>query len=747
MSYRVKLPWRARFKALSPFGLGIEDKPKHYRAALDVVTENRGNLNYAWKILSRGVCDACPLGTAGFHDWTIGEAHLCLKRLQMLQLNTMEALNHKFLHGVSDIAWMNNDELRKLGRLPYPMRRRHGEPGFTRITWDDAYQRIADQIRSTEPERLAFFLGARGLTNEAYYMAQKVARFLGTNNIDTAGRLAHSPSTAALRDAIGVDSSTCSYEDLIGTDLVVFFDSRPATDQPVMTNYLHWARRRGARVVVVGPHLERDMYRYWAPSITRSALWGSKMADHWFPVARGGETAYLYGVLRALIEEGWHDESFINQHTEGFDALKQRAQSMQWDVLEEQSRVERGGMAELARLLHKARSAVFIWNTGAHEHELDAPAVQMVMNTALSKGFVGRKHCGLLPMPMHTGLPGAKAMGAYATGLPGNLAINAENATDLASHWGFKIPETRGLTASDMVEAGKRDQLSMLYCVGGNFLAAEADAKYVRQAMERVPLRVHQDVILTEQMFIEPKRDDGEVLLLPAKTMYEQKEGGTQTSAERRVMFSPEMPREVGETRSEWRIFLQLAQAVNNKRAMELGCTTGPEVREEIAKVVPAYHGIQYLENVGDAFQAEGPRLCEDWQFPTHDHKAHFQVAPLPRMGRKRGTFEASAIADSNGSERTQYPADAILVNAADAADLHLKQGDRIALGSQTGRCEGHVHLAPIPRGQVRISAAEAGGLLEAATANAAGAVEPSVAVRIEVSRSSTAPRGSAEWL
>ena len=748
MSYRVKQPWRVRLKTLSPFGLG-QEKPKHYRAALDVVTENRGNLRYAWNILRNGVCDGCALGVAGFHDWTIGEPHLCLKRLNMLRLNTMAPFNHKFLAGVSDIEWMTNEELLRLGRLAYPMRRRHGEPGFTRITWEDALQRIADQVRGSDPQKLAFYLSARGPSNEDYYLAQKVARFFGTNNIDNAGQLAYSPTTAAMRTAVGVDTATCSYADLWDTDLVVFFDGNPASEQPVMTNYIHGARRRGARTVMVGPHLERDMHRYWVPSVTTSAVFGTKMTDHWFPVPQRGESAFLYGVLRVLIEENAIDNAFIESYTEGFEALKQRATSMSWEALEEQAGIERDAMAELATLIAKAKRAVFVWPTGAQQSELDTSSVQMVMNLALSKGFVGRPGCGMLPIPVHTCLPGAAAMGAYSTALPGDLPISQKTAGDLSAQWGFEVPETPGLTAADMVEAAHRDELSMLYCVGGNFLAAESDPKYVRQAMERVPLRVHQDTILTEQMFIEPKRDDGEVLLLPAKTLYEQKDGGTLTSAERRVMFSPEMSREVGETRSHWRIFLQIAQTVNHKRAMQLGCTTGEAIREEIAQVIPAYHGIQYLQNVGDAFQAHGPRRCDNWQFETHDGTAHFQLATVSQARRRRGWFEASSTtADQPLGVENGRPPDAILMNRADAASLHLKHSDRIALVSESGRCEGRVWLAPVARGQVRVSDADAKGLQGQAVKAGAAAAETetaappdTVAVRVEVMRHGTGSR------
>src|SRR5207248_9313917 len=131
------------------------------------------------------------------------------------------------------------------------------------------------------------------------------------------------------------------------------------------------------------------------------------------------------------------------------------------------------------------------------------------------------------------------------------------------------LPAAIGLTACEMVEAGARGELDLLYCLGGNFLRTLPEPDYVASAMANVPLRVHQDIILTDQMFIEPRE---EVLLLPAKTRYEQDDGGIETSTERRIMFSPEIPRQLGEARAEWKLLRELACATWPDRAASLGC-------------------------------------------------------------------------------------------------------------------------------------------------------------------------------
>src|SRR6187455_3177786 len=123
MSHRIQHSFADKLKSAIPFGLG-RTKPKHFRDMLGVVWKNRDNLGYAYKVLSRGVCDGCALGVAGFHDWTIKGVHLCMTRLNLLRLNTMPELDTRLLEDVSQLKTKTNAELRALGRIPYPMLRK-----------------------------------------------------------------------------------------------------------------------------------------------------------------------------------------------------------------------------------------------------------------------------------------------------------------------------------------------------------------------------------------------------------------------------------------------------------------------------------------------------------------------------------------------------------------------------------------------------------------------------------------------
>jgi molybdopterin-dependent oxidoreductase alpha subunit len=702
-----------------PYGAG-ETKPNHYKEIVKTVWENRRNLRYAWRILRRGVCDGCALGVAGFHDWTISGVHLCMTRLDLLKVNTMSALDPSVLADVESLRTLSGKKLRDLGRLPYPMVRRKGERGFRRVSWDDALDLVADRLRAAGPDRFGMYLTARGLTNETYYVAQKLVRFLGSNNIDNAARVCHAPSTLVLKQTIGAAATTISYGDVIGTDLVVLIGSNAANAQPVFMKYLFLARQRGAKVAVVNPLREPGLERYWVPSNVESALFGTKMADEFFGVHVGGDVAFLNGVLKELLAQEAVDRDFVRAHTNGFDELVADLDRQSFDELERASGASRADMARFARLYASAGSAVLVWSMGITQHEHGVDNVAAIVNLALARGNVGRPDAGLMPIRGHSGVQGGAEMGAYATALPGGLPVTPENAAAVADRYDFPVRGEPGLSAAEMVEAAGEGQLDVLYSSGGNFLEVLPDPPEVEAALAKVRLRVHQDIVVSSQMLVDPGET---VVLLPAATRYEQRDGGTQTTTERRILFSPEIPgSRVGEVRSEWEIFVDLARRVDPSRAHLMVFESGSAIREEIARVVPSYAGVERLRDTGDQVQWGGERLCEGPdgpQFATADGKARFTLvrppSPKPsnglrlstRRGKQFNTMVHAEIDPLTGAAR-----DSVLIADADADRLGLAEGARVIVRSDHGELRAHVHRAPLRPGNVQVFYPEGNVLL-----------------------------------
>jgi molybdopterin-dependent oxidoreductase alpha subunit len=694
--------------SLKPFGLG-EQHPNNFWEVFRAIGENQDNLGYAYRILDEGVCDGCSLGTSGMKDWTITGQHLCNIRLRLLRLNTMPPFDGGLLENVKTLESQRSRDLRALGRIPYPLIRRRGEPGFRRIAWEDALNLIADRIKASQPEHIYFYLTSRGVPNETYYAAQKAVRALGTNNIDNAARICHSPSTFALKAALGVAATTCSYTDLIGTDLVVFFGSNVANNQPVMMKYLYYARKAGTKVAVVNPYREPAMERYWVPSDVESALFGTRIAEHFFQVQPSGDVAFLHGTLKHMITERWLNEDFIRNHTVGFAELRSLVDQLSWEQLEAMSGVKRERMGDFARLVAEANRAVFVWGMGITQHTCGEDNVHAIVNLALSRGFVGREGCGLMPIRGHSGVQGGAEMGAYATVFPGGLPINEENAAKFSKQWGFSVPSRPGLAAPEMFELALQRELEVLWSMGGDFREVMPDPELIESALKTIPLRVHQDIVLSSQMLVEP---DDSIIVLPSTTRYEIPGGVTETSTERRVIFSPEIPGpRIDEARSEWEVFLEIARRARPEWADKLSFAGTAAIREEIAQAIPSYSGIQHLKAKGDSFQYGGPILCAGQKFSTADGKAHFKAVNLPQISSPAGAFRVvtrrgkqfNSMVHEDIDGCTAVSRDGVMMNPLDARRLGLVSGDHVRLHNDFGTYDGTVFLAPVTAGTLEI--------------------------------------------
>jgi anaerobic selenocysteine-containing dehydrogenase len=288
------------------------------------------------------------------------------------------------------------------------------------------------------------------------------------------------------------------------------------------------------------------------------------------------------------------------------------------------------------------------------------------------------------------------------------VPIDAQSARHFSDLWGFEVPTEPGLTTVDWLEAAGRGELEALYCIGGNFLETMPEPDRIDAALARIPLRIHSDIVVTTQMLVDPA---DVVYLLPARTRYEQKGGGTETSTERRVIFSPELEgHEIGEARSEWEMLLDLARAVKPGTYERVHFESGASIRAEIERANPTYQGIAALSKQGDQFQWGGRHLCADRNFPTEDGKAHFQPVAPPHIVRGSDKFvlatrrgkQFNSMVQRDHDPLTGADRDHVFMSKADADRLGLAHDDPIVLANPRGRFRGRVFVADVAPGTLQ---------------------------------------------
>lgn len=736
MSFRGA--WRRLLVRLVPFGLFSRHKPRHYRTMLKVLWDNRGRWAYALRILRHGVCDGCSLGPRGLKDDVIPGVHLCLTRLSLLRLNTMGPMPKGVHSDVAELRKLSNEQLHRLGRVPYPLLRRRGESGFSRVSWEDALALVAKAWKAADPDRVGLFLTSRGLTNETYYTAQKLARIAGTPHVDTCARLCHAASSVGLKDTLGVAAPTMSLKDWIGADLIVVIGSNLPNNQPVSTKYLHAARKAGAKIVVVNPFREPALERYWIPSLLGSSLWGSKLMDEFFSVRPGGDIAFMSGVLKALDElHGW-DEDFIAARTQGAEALRASLRARSFTQLADDAGLPESEMRRFAELYRNARKVVFVYSMGLTQYTFGVENVKMVVNLALARGMIGKPNTGVMPIRGHSGVQGSAECGADPDKLPGAVALTAKNAARFEAAWNHPIPRTPGLRAAHLLDRAGETGLDLLYLIGGNHLETMPDRAHAARALAAVKLRVHQDIVLNTSTLLDAEEA---VLVLPAQTRYEQTSGGTSTSTERRIRFTPEIPGpRIAEAKPEWQIPCLIGQALVPSRPDLFGYPDTAAIRKEMGALMPMYAGIETLEKEGDWVQWGGPQLGAD-RFDMPDGRALFSDVPVPRvevppghllLGMRRGKQFNSMTFGTTDPLSEDRKRDALFCAASDLAALGLASGSRVRVVSPHGSLLAVCYAGPVRPGHVQGYWPECNVLLARAYDPASGEPDYNTVVKLE---------------
>jgi predicted molibdopterin-dependent oxidoreductase YjgC len=382
-----------------------------------------------------------------------------------------------------------------------------------------------------------------------------------------------------------------------------------------------------------------------------------------------------------------------------------------WRALEAESGASEERMRAFAALLRDRPNTIFVWSMGLTQHVHGVKTIRALMNVALARGLFGREHRGVMPIRGHSGVQGGAEVGCAPV-------VDADVLARWERLWGFEVPRTRGFSAREMIDASAADAIDTFWIVGGNFLETLPQQTEVPRALSRPRLRIHQDVVMTTAMLVEPADT---VLLLPATTRYESPGGGTETSTERRIIFSPEIPgRRIGEARPEWWALTEAAARAFPERAHLIRFADSAAIRSEIAQAIPLYAGIERLGAKGDQLQWGGRILYAGGRFATPDRKGRFADVAPRGLWKESGTFFVStrrgkqfnSMVQKERDPLTGASRDAVFVSRQDARALDLSDGARVRLASPYGMFVGRVLTAPVRPGNLEVHWPEGAALL-----------------------------------
>ena len=393
-------------------------------------------------------------------------------------------------HPVSTLLHRSDYELEDLGRLTHPLVYDRDTDTYKPVEWETAFARIGEILRGLKPDQVEFYTSGRA-SNEAAYLYQLFAREYGTNNFPDCSNMCHEPTSVGLPRSIGMGKGSVSLEDFDDCELLLSIGHNPGTNHPRMMGTLHELSRRKVPIMVFNPLRERALERFADPQdMIEMATYGStRIASTYLQVKAGGDAAAIKGVMKALLELEASvgkviDYEFIEQHTNGFEALKADLLATEWPAIEFASGLLKADMEKVAAAYAKSNATIVTYGMGVTQHNEGTANVRLICDLLLLRGNIGKPGAGICPLRGHSNVQGNRTVGI--TGKPSSSFLEKIEAV-----LGFKPPAEHGHDAVQAMQAMIAGDSKALFCLGGNFAVALPDPAQCFPAMNQLDLSVH----------------------------------------------------------------------------------------------------------------------------------------------------------------------------------------------------------------------------------------------------------------
>jgi molybdopterin-dependent oxidoreductase alpha subunit len=397
-------------------------------------------------------------------------------------------------HTLSELRTWSDHALEEAGRLTHPMRYDSASDTYVPISWEKAFQEIAQELKGFDPRQVVLYASGRA-SLETSYMWALFARLYGTNNLPDSANMCHESTSVALPESIGVPVGTVILDDFEQTDCILFFGQNVGTNSPRMLHPLQDASKRGVPIITFNPLKERGLERFTNPQAPTEMLTGAetRISSQYHQVKIGGDIAAIMGMAKILIEADDKargtggrpvlDHTFIAEHTHGFENFAKAARQAQWHDLEQRSGLSRSTLEAAATAYARANAVIGIYGMGLTQHKAGVENVQMLVNLLLLRGNIGRPGAGICPVRGHSNVQGQRTVGI--TEKPDLVPLDK-----LKEQYGFEPPRWTGMTTVEACEGILKGEVKAFVALGGNFVRAAPETAALEEAWTRLRLSV-----------------------------------------------------------------------------------------------------------------------------------------------------------------------------------------------------------------------------------------------------------------
>ena len=616
-----------------------------------------------------GVKDGRAVAVRGNVDHPVNLGKLCPKGLS--EHHTLEAEN----------------------RAQYPQLRKNGK--LTRVSWDEALDTMVAKFRATQEkygrDALGVISTGQLVTEEFYTLGKLVQLGLGTKNYDGNTTLCMASAVAGYKRSFGSDGPPGAYEDLRKADVIFLIGANIADNHPILCQHLE---ANPKKMLIVAD-----------PRVTKTAM----MADLFLPLKPRSDIALLNGIAHVLIRTGMINGDYIEKHTTGFAELEKFVAQYTPTYVSQITGLSEDQILRTAYLYGSAKAAFIGWTMGVNHSTQGAETVNAINNLALVTGKVGSEGASPFSITGQCNAMGTREAG-FTSSLPGYRKFeSAKDREELAAIWNIsadRIPTARGLAYPDIIEAAVSQKIRALWIIATNPIVSFPNLDVLKQGLETL------DFLVVQDGFHPTPTTELAHLVLPG-AIWGEKEG-TYTNSERRVSKVNRAVMPPGEARSDFDIFLSVAEKIGCRDELFPGWSTPEHAFEEWKRVSTRrlcdYSGMNYrlIEERGGVqwpfpagtTKVTTTRLYSDGKFQTDDGKAKLlciEWKPFPEQPNREFPFVLNTGRTvEHWHTRTKTGKVPILerlspnawleMNTRDAHALKLKPHDKVDVISRRGR-------------------------------------------------------------
>ena len=524
---------------------------------------------------------------------------------------------------VQQMREMTDYELDQLGRLTEPMLydRSRGDEKYHPVSWDEAYDLIAEQLKATDPDRAIFYTSGTAV-NESAFIFGVLGRRHGSNNLPDCANLCHDSTGVALAKTVGVGKGSIVMQDMYNTDLIISVGQNPGTNHPRSLTAFKKQKENGGKFITINPMPETGLMKFKEPQSVKGALGlADKISDEYVQVRLDGDRALFQQINREVIRRNLLDRKFLDEFCSNVDETIAHLNSLDDAALERGSGVSQREVKKIVDYVEKAETVVLAWTLGVTQHRNAVATIQEMMNFLLLTGNYGKPGAGSAPFRGHSNVQGDRTMG-ISEKMPEWFLANMEE------EFGFDVPRKHGVSSTGAGIQLRDKNVDFFMSLGGNYIRAMSDTTALEDGMTATKLSAHMLTKLNgtcawpgEKSLILPVRSRTDVDIQasgPQKVSVEASDSKVSAS------FPKRRANRDLDLHSEVQIICNIGERAFGDAFWRPMMDNYDVIRDHIANVIPGF------ENYNERLKRPGgfmlPHAARERIFNTSDGKAQLTI-------------------------------------------------------------------------------------------------------------------------